>query len=131
MHGLEKIPIKFINAEGICTEDKFDPSQNLSQTLKMQIELPDIDFDRDMVNIMYMGQNSQGNGVNGMCTASFGDGSLTVRGTTEKPQYSKMNSKTSGMPSVTAPMERPILTALMARKFWHRTNHCSRIDNRS
>lgn len=103
MHGLEKIPIKFINAEGICTEDKFDPSQNLSQTLKMQIELPDIDFDRDMVNIMYMGQNSQGNGVNGMCTASFGDGSLTVRGTTEKPQYSKMNSKTSGMPSVTAP----------------------------
>lgn len=96
-------PIRFTQGNDVKTTDTFTPGENLHQTLTMEIW--ENLATADMAALYYSGKDSNDEDINGACKVAFQPGTLTVRGTTENPQYAEINAEsiTEGTISAAAP----------------------------
>lgn len=78
-------PIRFTQGNDVKTTDTFTPGENLHQTLTMEIW--ENLATADMAALYYSGKDSNDEGINGACKVAFQPGTLTVRGTTNAPEY--------------------------------------------
>lgn len=103
---LPKLPVQFTKDGEKCTDDSFLPVSELSQTLTMEVVLNELET-ADEAMLIYMGTDSNGDEIDGQCKFEFikNDNGLIVRGTTENPQYAKINAKsiTEGTISAATP----------------------------
>lgn len=101
--SLSGSPIRFTQGNDVKTTDTFIPGENLHQTLTMEIW--ENLATADMAALYYRGKDSNDEDINGACKVAFQPGTLTVRGTTENPQYAEINAEsiTEGTISAAAP----------------------------
>lgn len=103
--SLSSPPIKFTKGNDVKLDDSFDPAESLHQTLTMEIW--ENLAAADVAELKYIGTNSNGDEIDGQCKFEFikNDNGLIVRGTTENPQYAKINAKsiTEGTISAATP----------------------------
>lgn len=98
---LPKLPVQFTKDGEKCTDDSFLPVSELSQTLTMEVVLNELET-ADEAMLIYMGTDSQGEEFGDQCKFEFQPGTLTVRGTTESPQYAEINAESTAGNTISA-----------------------------